>query len=86
MKMQVAQSCLTLCDPKSTVLINYVQNLPGGPVVKNPHCNPLQSICNSAGHYMVAWMGWEFGGKWIHVYEWPGPFAVHLKLSHCCLF
>ena len=85
-KVQVAQSCLTLCDPKSSVLINYVQNLPGGPVVKNPCCNLLQSICNSAGRYTVAWMGGEFGGEWIHACEWPGPFAVHLKLSHRCLF
>ena len=30
--------------------------------------------------------GWEgsLGGEWIHVYECPSPFAVHLKLSlHC---
>ena len=26
-------------------------------------------------------MGEEFGGEWIHVYVWPSPFAVHLKLS-----
>ena len=24
-------------------------------------------------------------GEWIHVYMWLGPFAVHLKLSHCQL-
>ena len=31
----------------------------------------------------VMWQpGWEFEGKWIHVYVWLSPFAVHLKLSH----
>ena len=24
----------------------------------------------------------ECGGKWIHIYVWLSPFAVHLKLSH----
>ena len=27
------------------------------------------------------WMGEGFGGEWIHVYVWLGPFTVHLKLS-----
>lgn len=26
-------------------------------------------------------MGGEFGGERIHVYVWPSPFVVHLKLS-----
>ena len=26
----------------------------------------------------------EFGGEWIHVYEWLSPFAVQLKLSQYC--
>ena len=30
---------------------------------------------------MRARMGGEFGGEWIHVYVWPSPFAVHLKLT-----
>ena len=25
-----------------------------------------------------------FGVEWIHVYVWPNPFIVHLKLSHHC--
>ena len=25
-----------------------------------------------------------FGGEWIHVYVWPSPFAVQLKLSQHC--
>ena len=29
--------------------------------------------------------GGEFGREWIHVYVWPSPFAVHLKLSQHCL-
>ena len=33
----------------------------------------------------AAWMGWGFGGEWIHVYVWLSPFAVHLKLSQHCL-
>ena len=35
----------------------------------------------------VMWQpGWEgsLGGKWIHVYVWLSPFAVHLKLSQHC--
>ena len=41
----------------------------------------LYSTGNSAQYYMTAWMGGGFGGKWIHVYVWLSPFAVHLKLS-----
>ena len=26
----------------------------------------------------------RFGGEWIHVYVWPSPFAVHVKLSQHC--
>ena len=34
--------------------------------------------------YAAAWMGEEFGGKWIHVYLWPSHSAVHLKPSEHC--
>ena len=45
----------------------------------------LQSTVNSAQCYVAGWMGRELGGKWIHVYVWLSPFAVHLKLSqNCC--
>ena len=27
-------------------------------------------------------VGWEFGGKWLHLYVSLSPFAAHLKLSH----
>ena len=40
----------------------------------------LYSTWNSAQCYMAAWMGGEFRGKWIHVYVWLNPFAIHLKL------
>ena len=43
--------------------------------------NLLYSTGNSAQCYMAAWMGGEFGGKWIHVYVWLSPFTVRLKLS-----
>ena len=36
---------------------------------------------NSAQCYMAAWMGGEFGRKWVHVYVWLGPSAVYLKLT-----
>ena len=39
---------------------------------------------NSAQCYLEDWMGGEFGGEWIHVYVWLGPFTVHLKLSQHC--
>ena len=42
----------------------------------------LYGTWNSAQCDVAAWMGVEFGGEWIHVYGWPSPFAVHLKLSH----
>ena len=41
----------------------------------------LCSAGNSAQCYVAAWMGGEFGGKWIHVYVWLSAFALHLKLS-----
>ena len=41
----------------------------------------LCSTGNSAQCHVAAWMGGEFGGDWIHLYVWLGPFAVHLKLS-----
>ena len=45
----------------------------------------LYSTKSSAQCFMVAWMGGEFGGEWIHVNVWLSPFAVHLKLSQHCL-
>ena len=39
----------------------------------------LCSTGDSAQCYVAAWLGEEFGGKWIHVYVWLSPFAVHLK-------
>jgi len=42
---------------------------------------PLSSIGNSAQRDVAAWMGEEFGGEWIHVHVWLGPFDGHLKLS-----
>ena len=44
----------------------------------------LYSTGNSAQCYVAAWMGGEFGRKWIHVHVWLSPFAVHLKLSQHC--
>jgi len=41
----------------------------------------LCSTENSAQCCVVAWMGGEFGGEWIHVYMWLSPFAVHFRLS-----
>ena len=44
----------------------------------------LFSPGNSAQGYVVAWMGGEFGGEWIHVYVWLSPLAVRLNLSQHC--
>ena len=44
----------------------------------------LYSTGNSVQCYLAAWMGEDFEGKWIHVYVWLSPFAVHLKLSQRC--
>ena len=44
----------------------------------------LYSRWYSAQCYVAAWMRGEFRGEWIHVYIWPSPFSVHLKLSQCC--
>jgi len=46
----------------------------------------LYSTKSSAQCFMVAWMGGEFGGEWLHVYVWLSPFAVHLKLSQHRLY
>ena len=43
----------------------------------------LYSPWNSAQCHMLAWMGGELGGGWIHIYVWLSPFVVHLKLQHC---
>ena len=39
----------------------------------------LPSTGNAAECHAAAWMGGEFGGKWIHVYGWLSPFTVHPK-------
>ena len=44
----------------------------------------LYSTGNSAQCYVAAWMEGEFGGKWIQVYVWLSPSAVHLILSQHC--
>ena len=41
----------------------------------------LNSTGNSDQSYVAAWMGWEFGREWIHVYVWLSSLAIHLKLS-----
>ena len=46
----------------------------------------LYSPGDSAQCYVAAWVGGEFGGEWIQVYVWLGPFTVHLKLSKCLHF
>ena len=38
----------------------------------------------SARCYVAAWMGREFSREWLHVYVWPSPFGVCLKLSRRC--
>ena len=35
---------------------------------------------------VMAWMGGELGGEWIHTHVWLHTFAVHLKLSQHCSF
>ena len=45
----------------------------------------LYSTGNSAQCYTAAGMKGEFGGKWIHVYVWLSPFAVHPKQSQHCI-
>ena len=45
----------------------------------------LYSTWNSGRCYVAVCMRGESGGEWIHVYVWLSPFAVHLKLSQCCL-
>ena len=34
--------------------------------------------------YVAAWMGADFGGKWVYVYIWLSPFTVHLKFLQYC--
>ena len=41
----------------------------------------LQGTGNSGQYCVAAWLQGEFGGKWIHVYVWLSPFAIHLKHS-----
>ena len=44
----------------------------------------LYNTGSSAQGYMAAWMGGEFGVERIHVYVWPSPFPVLLKLTQYC--
>ena len=46
--------------------------------------NLLYSTWDSAQSYVAAWMGGEFGRKWIHVYVGLSLFVAHLKLSQYC--
>ena len=48
-----------------------------------PHAS-VKCSWNSTQCYVAAWMGGEFGGKWIRVYARLSPLAVHLKLSQHC--
>ena len=45
----------------------------------------LYSTWDSSQYYAVAWIEWETGREWIHVYTELSLFAAHLKLSHSCL-
>ena len=45
----------------------------------------LYNPWNSVQCYVPAWMVGMFGGEWIHVYVWLGPFAVHLKIPQMLL-
>ena len=44
----------------------------------------LYSTGDSVQCYVAAWMGGEFGRKWIHVYVGLSLFVAHLKLSQYC--
>ena len=41
----------------------------------------LYSTWSPAQYFVVARIGGEFGGEWIHAYVWLCPSAIHLKLS-----
>ena len=43
-----------------------------------------QDLRSTKMPHQAAWMGGGLGGEWTHVYAWPGPSAVHLKLSQLC--
>ena len=44
----------------------------------------ISSTGNFAQCYAAAWMGGEFEEKWIRVFVWLSPFAIHQKLSQHC--
>ena len=46
--------------------------------------NLLYCTGSSDQCYVVAWMGGQFGGEWIHGYVWLSPCDVHLRLSQHC--
>ena len=87
---EVAQSCPTPRDPMDC-------SLPGSSIhgifqarvhtaifkLDNQQ-GPTVQQGNSAQCCVATWMVGEFGGEWIHVYVWLGPFTVHLKLSQHC--
>ena len=44
----------------------------------------LYSTWNSTQCYTQTWMRGRPRGEWIHVYVWPSPFPVLLKLTQYC--
>ena len=40
----------------------------------------LYSTWTSDHCYVAAWMGGEFEGEWVHVYVYPSPLTVQMKL------
>ena len=47
---------------------------------------PAVSSGKAAQCQAAAWMGGEFGGKWIHVYAWLSPFTVNWNYHNIANF
>ena len=87
MKVLVAQSCPTLCNPMNCSSPgSFVLGILQAKILEWVAISFSNSPANSDNCYMAGWMGGKCGGEWIHVDVWLSPFLVLLKLSQHCLF
>ena len=87
MKVLVAQSCPTLCNPMNCSSPDFfVLGILQAKILEWVVVSFFNSTANSDNCYVAAWVGGKCGGEWIHVDVWLSPFLVHLKLSQHCLF
>ena len=90
-KVKVAQSCPTLCDPMDCSLLQLKRNeisllcslLYLKWITKMSYCIAQGTLLNVN---MAAWMGAECRGEWIHVYVSSFVHEIITRYSSFCLY